>query len=62
MKCRNPNCKKEVKFWTWLLIQRRCCVDCWMLGFEIPKINKVMENPKSKIKFEEWKKRKENKE
>ena len=55
--CRNPHCKKEVRFWDWL-IQKRCCVDCWMINFELPKLDKFISNPKNKEKFEDWKRRK----
>ena len=48
MKCRNPNCKKEVKFMDWIII-RRCCVDCWMVNFELPKLNKFGEKILKKV-------------
>lgn len=60
MKCRNPNCKKDINFIDWF-IQKRCCVDCWMWGIIIPQMDKWMENPKNKIKFERWKAKNEKK-
>ncbi len=57
MKCKNPYCKKEVKFMDWIFT-KRCCIDCWMLHFELPKMKRFLKNPKNKLKFEEWKKQK----
>ncbi len=55
MKCRY--CGKIISFSDWLCC-RRLCVDHWMRGFELPRIDKWISKPKNKIKFENWKNKK----
>ena len=58
MRCKNPYCQKDIPFSN-LFFFKRCCIDCFMIGYELPKLREIMESPKQRAKFEKWKQKKE---